>query len=64
MRNATERPEVIEVGAAKLVGTTCDTIINETQRLLDNMDEYSRMSNGPNPYGDGKAATRIVKILM
>jgi UDP-N-acetylglucosamine 2-epimerase (non-hydrolysing) len=64
MRNTTERPEVIETGAAKLVGTTADSIIRETQRLLDDKDENSRMSHFPNPYGDGKAAQMIVRILM
>ena len=64
MRNATERPEVIEVGAAKLVGTYEDSIVNETMKLLRDNEEYNRMAQAPNPYGDGKAAERIVKILL
>jgi UDP-N-acetylglucosamine 2-epimerase (non-hydrolysing) len=64
MRNSTERPEVIEAGAARLVGTTPDSIISETQRLLNDVEEYNKMSHSPNPYGDGKAAQRIVKVLV
>jgi UDP-N-acetylglucosamine 2-epimerase (non-hydrolysing) len=64
MRNATERPEVIAVGAGKLVGTEVDSIVKEAQNLLANNDEYKRMAAAPNPYGDGHAAKRIVEILM
>jgi UDP-N-acetylglucosamine 2-epimerase (non-hydrolysing) len=64
MRNTTERPEVIEAGAAKLVGTDADSIVKETQRLLDDANEYKIMSHSVNPYGDGKAARRIVKALV
>jgi UDP-N-acetylglucosamine 2-epimerase (non-hydrolysing) len=64
MRNTTERPEVIETGAARLVGTTSAKIINETQKLLDNPVVYARMSQSINPYGDGHAAQKIVSILM
>ncbi len=64
MRNTTERPEVIEAGAAKLVGTDTAKIIKETQKLLDNSKEYNSMCHSTNPYGDGKAAQRIVKILI
>jgi len=64
MRNVTERPEVIEVGAAKLVGTSLDSIVQETLRLLNDGGEYRRMAQAPNPYSDGHAAGRIVKILM
>jgi UDP-N-acetylglucosamine 2-epimerase (non-hydrolysing) len=63
MRNTTERPEVIETGAAKLVGTSKNLIVNETQKLLDDAEEYNKMSRSLNPYGDGKAACRIVSIL-
>ena len=64
MRNATERPEVIEAGAAKLIGTLSETIVGATMELLGNREEYDRMAELPNPYGDGEAARRIVKILM
>ena len=64
MRNATERPEAIEVGAAKLVGTSPSSIVKETTRLLNDEQEYRRMAQAPNPYGDGHAAEKIVKILM
>ncbi len=64
MRNATERPEVLEVGAAKLVGTTVDRIVEETNRLLRDQNLYARMASAPNPYGDGRAAERIVDLLV
>jgi len=64
LRNETERPEAIEAGTAKLVGTDIDTIINETEKLLHNRDEYEKMARAVNPYGDGNAADRIVKIIL
>lgn len=63
MREKTERPEAIEVGAAKLVGTDPESISKEVQNLLDNKDEYDEMSKAVNPYSDGKAAKRIMRIL-
>lgn len=63
MRNTTERPEVIEVGAAKLVGTTMHSIVEETQKLLTDRKKYAKMIGIPNPYGDGQAAKRIVAIV-
>jgi len=63
MRNTTERPEVLEAGTAKLVGTDRNRIVRETQKLLDDSESYKKMSNAINPYGDGKAAERIVDIL-
>ncbi len=63
MRNTTERPEGVDAGTVKLVGTNPENIINETVKLLNNSDEYSKMANAINPYGDGKASERIVKIL-
>lgn len=62
MRDVTERPEAIEAGTVKLVGAD-RRIITETSRLLDEDEEYMRMSHAHNPYGDGKASERIVKIL-
>lgn len=64
MRERTERPEAIEAGTAKLVGTDSERIFFETQRLLDNGTEYQRMARAVNPFGDGKAAQRIVKVLL
>ncbi|GAI64042.1 unnamed protein product, partial [marine sediment metagenome] len=63
MRDTSERPEGIEAGSARLVGTDIETIVAETQNLLDNDDEYKRMSSVRNPYGDGKASKRIVRII-
>lgn len=63
MRNTTERPEGIEAGTSKLVGTDEDSIYFWFTRLLDDKEEYSKMSHAINPYGDGKACKRIVDIL-
>ena len=64
MRNVTERPEGIEAGAARLVGTNVAAIAGATQQLLDDEREYEQMAKAVNPYGDGKAAKRIVDILL
>lgn len=63
MRNTTERPEAVVAGTVRLVGTDQETIVAETQRLLDDHAEYERMSHAHNPYGDGQAANRIVNLL-
>jgi len=63
MRDTTERPEAVEAGTVKLVGTNPESIINEAQKLLDNEVEYNKMSKAHNPYGDGKACERIVEFL-
>ena len=63
MRNTTERSEGIEANTLRLVGTKKDIISSEAQQLLDNKDVYDKMSRSINPYGDGKAAGRIVDIL-
>ena len=63
LRNTTERPEAVEQGVVKLVGTNVDTIVGETQNLLDNEAAYRKMARGISPYGDGHAAERIVNIL-
>ena len=63
LRNETERPEAIEKGVVKLVGTNCENIIFEAQNLLDNKAAYKLMSRGVSPYGDGHASERIVSIL-
>jgi len=64
LRDVTERPEGIKVGVAKLVGTSQDKIIRAAQKLIDSSTEYDRMAKKGNPYGDGRAAARIVKIIM
>jgi UDP-N-acetylglucosamine 2-epimerase (non-hydrolysing) len=63
MRDATERPEAVDAGTVKLVGTARDRIVKEASLLLNDKDVYRRMSLARNPYGDGKAATRIVRII-
>jgi len=63
LRDTTERPEALNAGTAKLAGTDAVSITVHTQRLLDDKLEYARMANAANPYGDGKAANRIVKAL-
>lgn len=63
MREKTERPEAIEAGAAKLIGTDCERISTETQQLLDDQVEYEKMARATNPFGDGNAAERIVQVL-
>lgn len=61
MRNTTERPEAVDAGTVKLIGTNYDIIIKEVQLLLDNYSAYKAMTQALNPYGDGRAAARIVK---
>ena len=63
MRDTTERPEALEAGTVKLVGTSKETIIKEAQKLLDDENEYNTMSKAHNPYGDGKACERIVNFI-
>jgi UDP-N-acetylglucosamine 2-epimerase (non-hydrolysing) len=62
-RNTTERPEGIMAGVVKLVGTNTESIVREVQMLLDSPAAYNKMSCADNPYGDGHAAEKIVKIL-
>ena len=64
MRNTTERPEALEAGTVKLVGTDHDIIVNSVSELLDSQEAYQKMSNAMNPYGDGKACQRIIKALL
>jgi UDP-N-acetylglucosamine 2-epimerase (non-hydrolysing) len=63
MRDTTERPEALEAGTVKLVGTDKDKIISECKILLENEEAYKVMSKSHNPYGDGKACERIVSYL-
>lgn len=63
LRDETERPEAVDLGVVKLVGPNYDRIVNEAQRLLDDEFAYREMARGVSPYGDGRAAERIVKTL-
>jgi len=63
MRDTTERPEGIESGCLKLVGTDKEKIIKEVEKLLNDENEYKKMSKCNNPYGDGKASEMIVEFL-
>jgi UDP-N-acetylglucosamine 2-epimerase (non-hydrolysing) len=62
-REVTERPEAVDAGLAKLVGTSKERITTEASHLLTDTDAYTSMSHGGNPYGDGRASERIVEIL-
>lgn len=64
MRDTTERPEGVQAGTLKLVGTSERSVITETERLLDDEVEYGRMACSANPYGDGHSSERITRILM
>lgn len=64
VREETERPEGIESGTAKLMGTSYERLYEELDNLLSSEEEYRSMANAVNPYGDGKAAERIVDILL
>ncbi len=64
LRNTTERPEGIDAGTLKLVGTDSEVIYRETVRLLTDEAEYARMSHASNPYGDGHASARIVDAII
>ena len=63
MRDTTERPEAIEAGTVKLVGTDADVIANEIDELMKNQQIYQSMSKAINPYGDGKACQRIIEKI-
>jgi len=64
MRRTTERPEGVEAGVAKLVGTDTETIVRETTLLLEDEGEYNKMAKAVSPYGDGNAAERIVDAIL
>lgn len=63
LRTTTERPEAVQYGTVKLAGTDTQNIVNEVQTLLDNEEEYKKMSAAVNPYGDGLASRRIADII-
>lgn len=64
LRNVTERPEAVEAGTVRLVGTDTDKIIENANDILNNKDEYSRMEKSINPYGDGRASERITQSIL
>jgi UDP-N-acetylglucosamine 2-epimerase (non-hydrolysing) len=64
LRDTTERPEGIDAGTLKLVGTDEKKVYEETKRLLEDKDEYEKMSHASNPYGDGHASKRIVDAII
>ena len=64
LRQTTERPEGVEAGVLKLVGTQTDTIVRETSRLLEDTQAYQAMAHAANPFGDGHAAERIVQAVL
>lgn len=64
LRTETERPEAVEAGTVKIVGVEYDDIIRESTKLIENKQEYNKMSHAVNPYGDGKAARRIVDRIL
>lgn len=64
LRQVTERPEAVEAGTVKVIGTNAERIVAETSILLDDPAEYRRMATAVNPYGDGRASERIVQILL
>ena len=63
LRDVTERPEAVEYGTVKLVGTDINKIVHEANTLITNNDEYLKMSKAANPYGDGYASKRIADII-
>lgn len=64
LRNTTERPEAVEAGTVRLIGTDRDRVYEETKRLLTDKSAYDAMSNAVNPYGDGQASRRIVQAIL
>ena len=64
LRTETERPEAVASGTVKLAGVEKDVIIRMAKELLDNKDEYNKMAQANNPYGDGNASERIVKAIL
>jgi UDP-N-acetylglucosamine 2-epimerase (non-hydrolysing) len=63
LRDTTERPEAIEAGTARLVGTNPEDIVNEAEWLLNDREHYEAMSRAANPYGDGRASERIGEVV-
>ena len=64
LRNTTERPEAVEAGTVKLIGTDREVVYNEAKKLLSDEKAYSHMADAVNPYGDGKDAARIIQAIL
>jgi UDP-N-acetylglucosamine 2-epimerase (non-hydrolysing) len=64
LRVATERPEAVEAGCARIVGTDAETIVREARQLLEDDEAYARMARTANPFGDGHASERIARALL
>ena len=64
LRNETERPEAVEAGTVKVIGTDSQTAVKEAKKLLSDKTEYEHMANAVNPYGDGHASERIADFLL
>lgn len=64
MRDTTERPEEVDAGTVKLVGTDANLIVRETNKLLDDQTAYEAMARAHNPYGDGLASQRIRDAIL
>ncbi|ADL08777.1 non-hydrolyzing UDP-N-acetylglucosamine 2-epimerase [Thermosediminibacter oceani] len=64
LRNETERPEAVKAGTVKVIGTARENVLREAEVLLSDEDEYARMANAVNPYGDGFASRRIVESIL
>lgn len=64
LRDTTERPEAVDAGTVKLIGTAYDDVLRETNLLLDDPQHYQKMAEAANPYGDGRACERIIKIIL
>lgn len=63
-RRETERPEGIKAGTARLIGVEYENVFNQIDLLLNNSEEYNKMANAVNPYGDGHATERIVETIV
>jgi UDP-N-acetylglucosamine 2-epimerase (non-hydrolysing) len=63
LRETTERPEAVEAGTAKLVGTNQELVVGAATELLKDVETYEKMANAINPFGDGHAAERILEIV-
>ena len=64
LRDTTERPEAVDAGTVKLIGTAYEDVLRETNLLLDNSAHYKKMAEAANPYGDGKACERIIRAIL
>ena len=64
LRDTTERPEAVDAGTVKLIGTEYEDVLRETNSLLDDAEHYKKMAEATNPYGDGKACERIIRAIL